>query len=157
MDRNRHKKHIPFCPRNVPPVEAYMWKDKDTNDYRCFNGISHPIYDCKGEINYTLPLEQYPLVGSVHPQINMTRRMHLQWRGEPDKRIPVRERFNFEQEDYNSGRTEGFYSGKNFPREPPRCLSQGKPHLDLVSDMVPGYPLPSPYADTKSGGCYSCS
>lgn len=157
MDRNSHKKHIPECPRvgasSLP--DQYMWKDKDTNAYRCFNGISHPIYDCKGEINYSLPLEQYPRVGEVHPQIAMTRRMHLNWRGEPDKRVFVHERFNFE--DKGSTRTEGFYTKRQpYQRFSTRGVSSGNPHLELVSDMVPGYPLPSPYADTKSGSCYSC-
>ena len=58
-----------------------MWPEKDTNKYMCYNGISHPIYSCNGNINYTLPLEMYPPVDDVHPQIKMVRRMHLNQRG----------------------------------------------------------------------------
>ena len=69
MSRNHSKKHIPFCPRNIPLVDQYMWPVKDTNVYGCINGISTPIYNCDGTINRHLPLENYPLVGSVHREI----------------------------------------------------------------------------------------
>lgn len=85
MDRNLHPKYKPECPRHASLVDQYMWKEKDTNKYMCYNGISHPIYDCKGEISYSLPLEMYPPVNRVHPQIDMVRRMHFNYRGSPDK------------------------------------------------------------------------
>ncbi len=87
MFRDQHKKYFPQCPRRQSLVNQYMWPEKDTNQYMCYNGISHPIYDCKGDINYTLPLDMYPPVDDVHPQIKMVRRMHLNHRG-PN---PVRE------------------------------------------------------------------
>lgn len=94
MDRNLHKKYTPQCPRNIAVVDQYMWPNKDTNKYKCYNGISHPIYDCKGWINYSLPLEMYPPVHRIHPQIHMTRRMHLNYR--PNRRAPSStERFQF--------------------------------------------------------------
>ncbi len=80
MDRNLHKKYIPNCPRQAAVVDQYSWPQKDTNQYMCYNGISHPIYDCKGDINYTLPLEMYPKVGAIHPQIGMVKRPHLNFR-----------------------------------------------------------------------------
>lgn len=80
MDRHLHLKHQPSCPRNVALVNQYMWDNKDTNKYNCNNGVSHPIYDCKGWIHYSLPLEMYPPVNQIHEQIGMTRRTHLNWR-----------------------------------------------------------------------------
>lgn len=138
MDRAYHKKYIPRCPRQAAIVDQYMWKDKDTNSYRCYNGISHPIYDCKGWVNYSLPLDKYPPVGKVHPQIDMTRRMHLQWRGNPTKIVPVRESFSYNRQDRDMNRTEGFYSG-----------------LHLSTDMTKGYPLPNPYGNNR--GCSACN
>jgi len=80
MDRHLHKKYIPQCPRQPNIPDQYMWNQKDTNKYMCFNGISHPIYDCGGNINYGLPLEMYPPVNEIHPQIGMVRHMHLNLR-----------------------------------------------------------------------------
>ena len=145
MDRHLHKKYIPQCPRNASLVDQYMWKEKDTNKYRCYNGISHPIYDCKGWVNYSLPLEYYPPVDQVHPQIEMTRRMHMQWRIDPNKLVYIgeypREGFEFPDQDRHLGRTEGFYS-------------EGA-YLHMTSDMKPGYPLPDPYGSNR--GCSACS
>jgi hypothetical protein len=81
MDRHLHVPYFPQCPRTQPLSSQYMWPEKDTNQYMCYNGISHPIYSCNGNINYTLPLEMYPPVDDVHPQIKMVRRMHLNHRG----------------------------------------------------------------------------
>jgi len=83
MDRRNHAPYIPRCPRHAGLPDQYMWAQKDTNKYMCFNGISHPIYDCKGDINYTLPLEMYPPENQVHPQIGMVNRMHLNYRTYP--------------------------------------------------------------------------
>lgn len=80
MDRHLHTKYVPSCPRNIPLVDQYMWDTKDTNTYLCRNGVSHPIYDCKGWINFSLPLEMYPRIGEVHPQIAMTNNLHLHQR-----------------------------------------------------------------------------
>lgn len=76
MDRSGHARYHPTCPRQVAPVDQYMWSEKDTTKYMCHNGISHPIYDCRGWIHYSLPLEMWPKVGSVHPQISMVNRSH---------------------------------------------------------------------------------
>lgn len=91
MDRHLHHKYFPSCPRNIGLADQYMWKDKDTNKYTCINGISHPIYDCGGNINYSLPLEKYPPVNQIHPQIGMARRMHFNYRETPYWAIPERE------------------------------------------------------------------
>lgn len=77
MDRNLHLKYNPNCPKNYGLVDQYMWKNKDTTKYKCYNGISHPIYDCKGWVNYSLPLEQYPPVDDIHPQIYMVNKLHM--------------------------------------------------------------------------------
>ena len=90
MDRNLHKKFVPPCKRNISEVDQYSWEQKDTNKYMCTNGISHPIYDCKGWVNYSLPLELYPPVTEIHPQIEMTRRMHLNWRGSPYRLVELK-------------------------------------------------------------------
>lgn len=154
MDRHLHKKYIPTCNRNIPLISQYLWKDKDTNKYKCHNGISHPIYDCKGWVNFSLPLELYPKVNEIHPQIEMTRRMHLNWREDPTRLIELRKRndyesFQFDKNDYDSGRLEGFYTGNLGDRS----------SLEIISDRVPGYPLASPYGNTRGSrsGCSACS
>lgn len=152
MDKNLHLKHVPTCKKNIFLGDAYLWPDKDTNKYMCTNGISHPIYDCKGWVNFSLPLELYPPVNEVHPQIEMARRMHLNWRKDPTKLVELgrytdhhpREEFQFD--DLESGRVEGFYST---PRGG---------NMRIHSDKVPGYPLPSPYGHNRgnrSCGSYS--
>jgi hypothetical protein len=146
MDRQNSFKVFPTCPRNIGIVDQYSWPQKDTNKYRCYNGISHPIYDCKGWINYSLPLEMYPPVDAPHPQIAMVKKGHLQYRGDPEVyalrkypgapyRLPATEGFSYAQD-----LTEGFYT-------------RG-PYMQLTTDQVPGYPLPSPHGDTRS--CTSC-
>lgn len=80
MDRNIYPKYYPKCPRNIALVDQYSWTNKDTNDYTCENGISHPIYDCNGWIQYSLPLDMYPPINDIHPQIKMIKKMHLNWR-----------------------------------------------------------------------------
>ena len=127
MDRHVHPRYRPQCPRQAAIVDQYMWKDKDTTYYKCYNGISHPIYDCKGMINYSLPLEHYPPAGRIHPQIEMTRRMHMNYRGNPHKFYPIQERFTYAP----------------------------KTGLHIVSDRTPGYPLPNPYGNNR--GCNACN
>lgn len=173
MDRDPGAtRYIPNCPRNIAPVDQYMWKDKDTNQYMCQNGISHAIYDCKGMINYTLPLEEYPPVDRVHPQIEMTRRMHMQWRTSPYKkeilnsRFPFNEGFSFMDDDMASRRIEGFYSNDSIPSR----LDTGRNarfkvkhnSLNPASDMKDiSYDSGiAPYISTSSTGgrgCSSCS
>ena len=72
MDRDMHKKHPPCCPQNVGMPDQYMWPVKDTNTYPCRNGVSHPIYECNGNIHYSLPLHMYPKVNKVHSQIALS-------------------------------------------------------------------------------------
>jgi hypothetical protein len=115
MDRDYGQglRYIPTCPRNIAVVDQYMWPEKDTNKYMCQNGISHPIYDCKGMVSYSLPLEFYPPSDRIHPQIEMTRRMHMPWRTSPyhEFHLPSQtEQFSFLESDSKLNRTEGFYS-----------------------------------------------
>jgi len=116
MDRNLHKKYTPQCPRQAGIVDQYLWNIKDTNYYRCYNGISHPIYDCQGHVNFTLPLEMWPKVDKIHPQIRMTKRPILNER--PVAYMSGRfanlsrgrnQTENFAMMDKKSNRIEGFY------------------------------------------------
>lgn len=71
MDRDKHKKYVPYCPPNIPVVDQYMWsgKDKKMAHANCLNGLSQDIYNCRGELSRTLPLEMYPKVNEIHPQV----------------------------------------------------------------------------------------
>lgn len=134
MDRNLHPKYIPKCPRNIGVVDQYSWEHKDTNDYMCENGISHPIYDCNGWVQFSLPLELYPPVNSIHPQIDMVKRMHLNWRNSEDRLEALRnkeDKFRQEMKEQfeHDRRMEGFYAD---------------PRIRFTTNYIPGYPLPDP-------------
>jgi len=165
MDRHLHKKYVPTCPRNAAIVDQYMWPQKDTTKYMCHNGISHPIYDCKGWINYTLPLEMYPPVNEVHPQIAMVRRPHLQYRGSalyrtrpmhPDLGDPYHySREHFGHQDEDEGRVEGFYFRGPHGKMHETCPS--KPGFVLATQRTEPGKLPSPHGDaTGRSTCTSC-
>lgn len=148
MDRNLHPKYVPKCPRNIGVVDQYSWEHKDTNDYMCENGISHPIYDCNGWVQFSLPLELYPPVNSIHPQINMVKRMHLNWRNSEERLQALREKEeNIRKKmkesyetDHLDFRMEGIY---------------GNPSVHFTTDRVPGYPLPDPNPRRRGcGGLY---
>jgi hypothetical protein len=91
MYRDNHKKHIPTCPKTIPVVDQFLWKDRDTNQYNCNNGISHTIYDCQGNIHFSLPLDMYPPAGEIHPQIPLSNRMHYNYRMSPDIIVEAQE------------------------------------------------------------------
>jgi len=97
MDRHMHLKHVPTQIPNISLVDQYMWPEKDSTIHHPHdNGISHPIYDCKGWIHYSLPLEMYPKVGHLHPQVQHqlnSNQRHYQNRSK----------------DAREGRTSGFY------------------------------------------------
>lgn len=158
MDRQLHKKYVPTCPRHTALVDQYMWPQKDSTKYMCHNGISHAIYDCKGWINYTLPLEMYPPVGKVHPQIAMVRRPHLQYRGSSLHRTDHRQhsREYYSNKDSIEGRTEGFYFRGPRGGEYQSCPS--KRGFIIASQRTEPGKLPSPhgYAAGRSA-CNSCS
>ncbi len=86
MDRSYHPRYVPSCKKNIAMVDQYMWAEKDTNTYKCDNGVSHPIYDCTGQVNFSLPLEEYPPEHGIHPQIAMTKRAHFNYRQDPNCR-----------------------------------------------------------------------
>jgi hypothetical protein len=86
MDRNLHPKWVPRCPRRVPLVDQYSWPQKDTNYYRCVdNGKAHPIYDCQGNISFSLPLDQYPPTNGFHPDVVSQRK---QWQADMRRYTP---------------------------------------------------------------------
>ena len=91
MYRDNHKKHIPTCPKTIPVVDQFLWKDRDTNQYNCNNGISHTIYDCQGNVHFSLPLDMYPPAGEIHPQIPLSNRMHYNYRMSPDFLVEAQE------------------------------------------------------------------
>jgi len=104
MERNRHRKNIPFCETRVAQVDQYSWPEHDPKERVCMNGITHPIYSCNGDISYTLPLDQYPRVNEVHPQIAYSRFPHYGFR---DKNM---EHYALAMaKDFESRRLEGFY------------------------------------------------
>lgn len=73
MDTTGHLRYIPVCPPAVALVDQYNWKDKDAKlEYGlCNNGIGQPIYNCQGNISRSLPLEMYPKVNEIHPEVRM--------------------------------------------------------------------------------------
>jgi hypothetical protein len=104
MDRNYHRKHIPYCGTRVAQCDQYSWPEKDHTEQRCENGVSHPIYNCQGDISYTLPLSLYPKVTEVHPQIEMSKQPHFMVRD------PYMERYvERASRDLYEKRLEGFY------------------------------------------------
>ncbi len=164
MDRHLHKPYVPTCPRQAAIVDQYMWPQKDTNKYMCHNGISHPIYDCRGMINYTLPLEMYPPVNHVHPQIAMVRNPHLQYRGSalhrtrvgrPDLGDYAQDPGMLSQQDESEGRIEGFYLRGPYGKTYQTCPSKRGFVLATQRTQPGKLPDPSGYAAGRSA-CNSC-
>jgi hypothetical protein len=106
MERDGHVRHIPFCETRVPLVDQYMWPEKDTTERICHNGVSHPVYACNGVISRTLPLDMYPKVNEVHPEIRMSSQPHF---GIRDPRMG--EMVDRMQRDIAEKRLEGMYIG----------------------------------------------
>ena len=104
MSRDQHKRHIPFCETRVHLADQYMWPEKDTTERVCNNGVSHPIYSCRGEISRTLPLDMYPRVNEVHPQIKRGSQPHFGSRDPATRRMLDRDYM-----DIQAGRLEGLY------------------------------------------------
>lgn len=69
MDRSQSRKFVPYCPQIPRLVDQYMKEDKDSNRYNCINGVSKPIYDCTGNIHFSLPLSEWPRHNEVHPEV----------------------------------------------------------------------------------------
>lgn len=69
MDRDLHKKYIPISPPVIPLVDMYTWQETDRTERVFENGTSRPIYNVNGHLLFTLPLEDYPPVDAIHPQI----------------------------------------------------------------------------------------
>lgn len=118
MFRDNYKKYVPTCPKTIPVVDQYMWKDRDTNQYNCNNGVSHAIYDCQGNVSYTLPLDMYPPGGDIHPQIPLSNRMHFNYRMSPDIVTEVRDVLR-------EGNVEGYEGGSRTNPIQHQLLDQG--------------------------------
>lgn len=104
MERFLHKRHIPYCQTRVAVVDQYMWPEKDTTERTCNNGISHPIYACDGTVSRTLPLDMWPKVNEVHPQIRKSSQPHF---GSRDPRMKAA--ITMAEIDMARGRLEGLY------------------------------------------------
>ncbi len=105
VERDKYRRHIPFCQTRPAVVDQYMWPEKDTSDRVCNNGVSNPIYACNGDISRTLPLHEYPRVNEVHPQIRESFWPHFQAR---DPRMA--RAVEHAQLEKARGVLEGFYS-----------------------------------------------
>jgi hypothetical protein len=104
VERDRYLRHIPFCVSRPAIVDQYMWPEKDTTERVCVNGMANPIYSCRGEISRSLPLEMYPRVGELHPQVRMSDQPHF---GVRDPRTAAA--IQAMQLDKAAGRLEGLY------------------------------------------------
>lgn len=104
MDTTSHRRYVPFCETRIAPVDQYMFREVDTTERTCTNGVSHPIYSCRGEISRTLPLTMYPKVNEIHPQIFRSSQPHFGVRDPSMARMVERD-----QLDKARGRLEGFY------------------------------------------------
>jgi len=89
IERDHYKRHVPFCQTRPALVDQYMWPEKDTTilGMTCHNGVSHPIYAIDGTISRTLPLDMYPLVHEVHPQIRRSSAPHFMIRDPVHARV----------------------------------------------------------------------
>lgn len=104
MSRDQSLRHVPYCETRVAHVDQYMWSEVDTTERKCTNGLSHPVYSCDGTISRTLPLDMWPTVNEVHPQIRMSSQPHF------ISRNPAMARqIELTQLDLASKRLEGFY------------------------------------------------
>jgi hypothetical protein len=104
MDRNCHLRHVPMCETRIHPVDQYSFDNVDTTERTCNNGVSHPIYSCNGEISRFLPLDMYPKVNELHPQIRMGSQPHFGIR-DPN----YAKKLELTQLDLATKRLEGFY------------------------------------------------
>jgi hypothetical protein len=98
------RRYIPFCETRIPVVDQYMFPEKDTQERICHNGQSHPIYSCNGNISRTLPLNMWPKVDEIHPQIFYSSQPHFGVR-DPTMSKMIEQ----DQLDKARGRLEGFY------------------------------------------------
>jgi hypothetical protein len=130
----------------------------------CENGISHPIYDCNGWAQFSLPLEMYPRRNQIHPQIKMVKKMHLNWRGDEAQLDRLMEQNLSRSNIPDDKRLEGFYNDdphfvfetasqypplNNFESRRYDSFS-GPPRAVFTTNRVPGYPLPDPYVQKSS-------
>ena len=72
MDRQSHVKHFPILTPSKPYVDNYLEgtpKYIGYDPYKPLNvGLSQPIYDIYGNINFSLPLDMYPPRRDIHRQ-----------------------------------------------------------------------------------------
>jgi len=73
MDRKSHIPHFPTLTPSKPYVDNYMEGTPrfiGYDPYKQLNtGVSQPIYDVYGDVNFSLPLDMYPPRRDVHRQI----------------------------------------------------------------------------------------
>lgn len=73
MDRKSHPKHHPFFTKSKPYVDNYLKGTPKFIGYDPYtplnSGLSQPLYDVYGDINFSLPLDMYPPVKDIHRQV----------------------------------------------------------------------------------------
>jgi len=73
MDRKSHKKHDLILTPAQPYVDNYLQgipRFQGYDPYPPLNtGLTRPIYDIHGNIQFSLPLEHYPPVRKLHREI----------------------------------------------------------------------------------------
>jgi len=70
VDNTRHPKYYPYITPGRPPVDYFIpGRSEEDVASPIFNtGITRPIYDLNGNIARQLPLDQWPLAGTYHPE-----------------------------------------------------------------------------------------
>lgn len=121
MSRDQHPRYVPFAETRIALVDQQAWEQKDTFQRVSANGISAPIYSCMGTLNRTLPLDKYPRINEVHPEVRIPLAPHFEARSQelrnyimsrpnqgPYRRYDARV-LREGQKDMDEGRIEGLY------------------------------------------------
>lgn len=76
MDRHSHLKHLEMFLPSVPPVDTFLQgRNEGFTSYPILNsGLTSTIYDFNGNINYTLPLEDWPPINDYHRDVYLMQR-----------------------------------------------------------------------------------
>lgn len=73
MDRKSHPKHHPTLTPSRPYVDQYMAGTPRFSGHIPYpqlnTGITRPVYHINGDINFSLPLEEYPPRHGYHREI----------------------------------------------------------------------------------------
>jgi hypothetical protein len=106
VDRTRSRRHIPFCPTMPEYVDRYSWPDKDLRVHDCQDGYFHNVYNCAGEISFSLPLENWPRLGTVSNDIALSEPVHFHSR-DPRTARKIKQHY---MPKYTDAQLEGMYT-----------------------------------------------